>query len=131
MRKENWPEILAGEIKAAKSRPFSWGQHDCCAFAARVVQALTGEDFLQDFPAYHDAVGAGAILGEGTVEDIANVCLGEPIPPLSAQRGDVCLIDTPDGPALGICDGAWIWCAARTGLNCRPLADARHAWRVA
>lgn len=130
MKKENWPEILAYEIQAAKRRPFSWGTHDCCAFAARVVGAMNGKDVAAGF-LYQNEVQARALLEVfGGVEGIATSVLGEPIPALTAQRGDVCMVDTPDGPALGICDGAWIWCAAVAGLNRRPLADARKAWRV-
>jgi len=131
-RFENWPEILADEIKAAKKRPFSWGSHDCASFAARVVEAMTGKDFTFLFNGYNSAeVAAEVIAQNGGLEAMVTRCLGVPIPPLCAQRGDVCMIDTPEGPALGICDGAWIWCAGLTGLNRRPLSSAIKAWRVA
>lgn len=131
MRVENWPELLAEEIKAARARPFSWGVHDCCAFAATVVAQMTGRDFMVDFPDYQDEAGAEAIIQQhGGVEGIATRCLGDPIPVLKAQRGDVCSVDTEQGPALGICDGLVVWCAALRGLSFVPLAKARMAWRV-
>lgn len=132
MRVENWPELMAAEIEAAKQRTFRWGIHDCCAFAANVVAQITGRDFMIDFPDYQDEAQANYVMSAwGGVEGIATRCLGEPIAPLQAQRGDVVSVDTELGPALGICDGAVVWAAAVRGLVALPLAKARRAWRVA
>lgn len=131
MRKEQWPEILADEIEAARGRPFAWGSHDCCAFAARVVQAMTGVDFLANFAPYHDKAGANALLsGHDGVRDFATACLGNPIPPLKAQRGDIVVVDTKDGEALGICNGSHHVCASLRGIEVVPFGEALAAWRV-
>lgn len=49
MRRLNWHQHLAQTLQAAMTRPFSWGEHDCCLFAADCVQAVTGVDVAADF----------------------------------------------------------------------------------
>lgn len=138
-RKENWPEILAAEIQGARKRPFSFGTHDCCAFAARVVEAMTGVNWKDTFLTYTDAAGAQDIIDEqGGVESLATQCLGPPIPPLCAQRGDVCLVELSGADigehgafVLGICDGARVVVARPpAGIVQLPLRMAVKAWRV-
>lgn len=130
-RREDWPEILAVQIKAAEMRPFCWGSHDCCAFAARVVQAMTGVDFMADFPEYADEARAQALIAEyGGVQGIAGLCLGAPIAPAFAQRGDVVLMPTEKGDALGICIDHRAVFASGRGLAFCPMAACRQAWRV-
>lgn len=131
MRFEQWPELMAEAIEGARKRPFSWGSHDCCAFAARVVTAMTGRDFMADFGAYQSETEAAALLAaNGGVRGIAAACLGAPIPPLCAQRGDVVVIDTEAGEALAICDGALVISAAPRGVTLFKLDRALAAWRV-
>lgn len=48
--------------------------------------------------------------------------LGEPISPLEARRGDVCMVDN----ALGLCRGEWVECIDRM----QPLERAECAWRI-
>ena len=130
-RKQSWPEILAIQIKAAEMRPFSWGSHDCCAFAARVVEAMTGVSFMTDFPEYSDEARASVLVGEfGGVEGIAGLCLGEANAPAFAQRGDVVLMPTDQGDALGICIDHRAAFASARGLAFHPVSACRVAWRV-
>lgn len=130
-RFEAWPELLAAELSAARKRPFAWGTHDCCAFAARMTLALTGTDFMAGFPAYDNEADARAILQAHVgVRGIATRCLGEPIPALQAQRGDVVLLSQPTGEILGICAGAVIACPGLTGLVLVPITQGLMGWKV-
>ncbi len=102
-------------------------------FAAGVVRDLTGADFAAPFrDAYADRDGAGLVLAEmGGVEAIATAFLGAPLEkPAFAQRGDVVMVQTDEGPALGICDGANAWLAGPRGLVHRPMLYWLKAWRV-
>lgn len=131
MRKENWPELLADELRAADARPFSFGVHDCCAFAARVVAAMTGRDLMAQFPAYDSDEGAQAILmAHGGMAGIWTHCLGEPIAVAYAQRGDVVMMPTERGDAAGICLGSQAAFAAPVGVACHALQQVTKAWRV-
>jgi hypothetical protein len=133
LKRDDWPERLAEEMRAAHARPFSFGSHDCCAFAARCVAAQTGRDFMADFPPYDTEAGAAAVLeARGGVRGIATACLGEPIAVNFAHRGDVVLMPTPAGDALGVVTSSGRHAAFPTarGLVVQPLAACELAWRV-
>ena len=38
MRRDDWKLQLRAELAAADRRAWKWGEHDCCAFAARVAE---------------------------------------------------------------------------------------------
>jgi len=96
-RFERWPLLLDQAIEAARQRPFAWGTHDCCSFAAGVVHALTGHDafaqFTASFGVYTDERGAlRALAAAGGVAAIATGQLGDPVPVPQARRGDVVMV---------------------------------------
>lgn len=133
MKRPDWPERLAEEIKAAAGRPFTFGRHDCCAFCAGAVRAQTGRDLMAGFARYDDAAGAQQILDtRNGVRGIAQDCLGDPIPVAFAQRGDVVLLPTARGDALGIValDGRRALFAGPRGLSVEALGACTMAWRV-
>jgi hypothetical protein len=39
-RPENWPALLWAFVQGRQSRPFAWGDHDCCLFGADWVREL-------------------------------------------------------------------------------------------
>ncbi len=132
-RFEDWPRRLAAAIEAARGRPFSWGEHDCALFAAGVVRELTGEDLAASFRGrYRSKAEAVAILGaRGGLEAVATSALGAPLgTPALAQRGDVVLVQTDEGLALGICCGPHAAVTGPQGLAFAPMPAWLKAWRV-
>lgn len=134
-RFEDWPARLGKFLVEHRSKPFAWGANDCCLFACNGIRAIIGLD-----PAagkfrgqYRGAAGAVRLLKkEGGVEAIAErVCreLGFMEWPAVAQarRGDLVLRETPDGPALGVCDGHL---AVFHGSAVVRLTECRRAWRI-
>ena len=132
MRHENWPELLAEELEGARERPFSFGAgHDCTAFAMRIVAALTGRDHLAEFPAYTTETEAAAILAaHGGLRAMATRQFGAPIAVAYAQRGDLVLLPTERGDALGICMGSGAAFAAPVGVTVMAMQQVVAAWRV-
>lgn len=135
MRRENWPTELANYIDKRSKMPFEWGTNDCCTFACSWVHILVGFDPSVEFRCYHDAKSALKLLKEeGGVEVIAvNVCQqwGWPeCPPLQAQRGDVVLMDTPQGAAMGICLGSRCAFPGVDGITFKLTGEVRRAWRI-
>lgn len=127
---------LAAYVGAATERPFRWGEHDCALFAAGWVATVTGIDPAADLRGtYHDEAGARAVLGEDPEAWFAGTAVAHgmiAIDPRFARRGDVCLLDYGDGPALGICTGAELVLPARpSGLARFRLSRAHRAWRIA
>ena len=113
------------------ARPFRWGVHDCCLWAADCVQAQTGTDPAAGLRgAYADAVGALRLLRNlGGLRVVASRA-GEPIAPMAAAEGDVGLIPAGKRACLAVCFGeAWML-AGTHGLVPQPLDRAVAAWRV-
>lgn len=105
--------MLDSYLAERRSVPFAWGLQDCCTFAADWVSLRTGRDPMVDLRGLTSAKQAmrqmqalGGFLAAGAQR------LGDPIGPLFAQVGDVCLL--PTGPrqtaakgwAFGICNGS-------------------------
>lgn len=129
----DWPRRLASAIEASRAKPFVWGEHDCALFAAGVVHELTGQDFAAEFRGRYDShAGAVALLGaRGGLEVVVTAALGAPRAlPRLAQRGDVVMVDTDLGPALGVCAGGYAACAGPEGLQFVPMERWQRAWEV-
>lgn len=135
-RHEDWPRCLDEAIAVARVQPFAWGRHDCCLFAADCVVAMTGEDPAAAWRDRYDNADDGyALLTERHRGDLAaavDAVLGLRLPgPAFAQRGDVVLIDTSNGLALGVCAGRHHLIPAKpVGLVPFRLSQALAAWRI-
>lgn len=132
MRVDRWENRLLEIIDEWKSRPFEWAVNDCCVFAARCVDVITGSDWVGDLgQCYHDKASAYAyIAAEGSIEASVTKRLGDPVPRLLARRGDACLVDTPDGPGVAVCVGSVALIPGPNGLISKPLRSVIKAWRV-
>lgn len=135
-RFEDWPVRLASFIEGAEKRPFLWGEWDCCLLAADWVLAATGFDAAADFRGkYATAAGARRLIKKHgdmltMVRSLTEAHGMREINPKMAQRGDVCLVESIHGDALGVCIGARIACAGIDGLTDLPMPFAKAAWRV-
>lgn len=132
MRRADWPTRLAGVVEGRRQLPFSWGAHDCCAFAAACVEAVTGIDHFAAWRGrYRSRMGAMRWIAEaGGLPVLVSRALGEPDLPGRAQRGDVVLIGTRAGFALGVCVGSTIACAGPQGVTFVPLNEGLQCWHV-
>jgi len=137
----DWPLRLDAAVEAARGLPSGYGegQSHCCLFASGVVQAITGTDVYAWFRGrYRDERGAyvalrrfaGGDVPEAVAKIAADVGAPEILPEL-AGRGDVVLIDTPDGPAMAICLGATVTTVLKpAGLAFLPRGVITRAWKV-
>lgn len=118
----------------AATPAFSWGRADCCTFAARIVQEMTGRDLLASFRGHYDtARGALRLINQGGgLEHLITQRLGAPLPLVArAQRGDVVLARTLQGePTVGVCVGEKIAVQGLQGVLFLPLAAGVIAWSV-
>jgi hypothetical protein len=132
MRHEDWGKRLRETVEQWRAEPFVWGQNDCCMFAARCVDAITGSEWVADLQScYTDEASARAyIAAEGSIKDSVTRRLGEPVPRLMARRGDVCLVETETGPSLAVCVGASVVGPGVERQYMLPLAGVICAWRV-
>ncbi len=142
-RREDWPEALARVVQSAHDQPFSWGSHDCAAFAAAAIEAMTDIDLLEPFRGrYSDADSAKAALraaGHRSLYHFLCRQFGQPVHPVHAGRGDIALAHGEDGPALGVItgkDALFVGEAQiggrvlKAGLVAVPKCDLRHCFKV-
>jgi len=113
VRREDWLPRLERLIADAESKPFAWGQHDCCTFDTR-FGALR---WLAD-------------RGFASLEDALNVFAGQRLAaPLLAGRGDLVLVNET---TVGVVDGTAcrVAClnADGAGLVFLPPRLATAAW---
>lgn len=130
-RVPDWPERLAEAVYAARHEPFVWGAHDCAIWTFDAVAEMTGTASHADAwrGRYSTALGSERImrkLGWQTMEEAVTALLGDPIPPLMAQRGDLVMA----AGSVGLCIGPWAQMIGEYGPDTILMADADAAWRI-
>ncbi|HEE9631311.1 TPA: hypothetical protein R8E83_003592 [Escherichia coli] len=131
MRKPDWQIKLGETIAAATERPFLWGEHDCCLFAADCAVVVCGIDPAEKYRGtYSDALGARkALLKNHKTIDAAIGAYFKEVPPALAQRGDLVVLNTEQGRVAGVVWGLGVWVTTPDGVRCvRKKPD--RAWRV-
>lgn len=131
MKHPDWHNRLIAVIRAAEKRPFLWGEHDCCLFAADCAEAMTGDNFADGWRGtYNSETGAKKALlrGGGSLEKVLSKYLDE-VPVKMAQRGDVAVVENAGTRCAGVIYGGAVWVPGEEGLVClriKPLST----WRV-
>lgn len=133
MRYENWPERLNKFISDNNKKPFTWGEHDCCLFAANAIREITGFDYAEELRGSYSTIKEAVVILNkiGGVKKLASSYLSEEINPMMAQRGDLVLIETDEhGETLAICIGDKCVAPGMTGLQFAKMSTALTAWRI-
>ena len=134
-RLHDWDVRLYELVAEARGWRFAYGRCDCVFFASACVEAVTGVGLTKGLGLrYRTARGAlGAMrryCGADTVEQLATFVLGEPVPPLLAQRGDIVGHPGVDG-GLGVClGGQAVFMRPVSGFGVVPMVEIRLAWAV-
>lgn len=131
MRRNDWPQRLAEFIESTHAEPFCYGSHDCCMFAGRAVEAMTGENPTLQWN-YSNEIGAKRLLArKGGLVQMLSETLGIPIHPSEAGRGDVVLAELDLGPSVGICLGRMcVFATEPAGVLMLGREIAHLAWRI-
>ena len=132
----DWRPRLRAFLAAQTEAPFVMGGidgMDCGAFAGGAIEAMTGENpHAKVAGKYKTMAGAlRALKRLGHDDHVAyTASLLTEIEPLYATFGDIAVVDSPEGPALGVVVGAHIEVRAPGGRGVVPLTDAVRAFRV-
>ena len=126
------------EIEAARTRPFSYGDHDCCLFAANVVEAMTGVDPATEWRGrYCSKRGAYQFIQElGGLGKLVSSVFGEPVCRNQVHKGDLALmeivgVDGKEEVALGVCTGTICYVARHeTGVLTVRRDCMLYGWKV-
>ena len=114
------------------ARPFRWGVHDCCLWAADCALALSGVDHAATYRGtYSSAAEALRLVQQLGGLDAIGAMAGPECPPMCACVGDVGLVTDEGRELLGVCMGTVWLVPASHGLGALPLDAAVKAWRVA
>ncbi len=129
MKTDGWEKRLNEFLDSVG--PFEWGSNDCCMFAVKAVEVMTGEDHGKPYRGYKTGLGAARRLEKhGGVEGIATIELGAPKPILYVKRGDVVSVKNDGNLLLGICLGDKIAAVSETGLVFLSTDTIQNAWSV-
>jgi hypothetical protein len=132
-RLNDWQARLGAYLADCRARSFEIGRHDCALFAAGAVEAMTGHDPAAEWRGRYTTQRGGlrVLRRAGFRDHIAAVAAQFPeIPVPSALPGDLAVINTDDGPALGVMQGAAIYVLGPGGLGLMPRNVAARAFRV-
>lgn len=133
-RPHDWPERLAAAISAHETEPYELGRSDCFTFAMACVEAVTGADpsagRRKPYKTMRAALSAARKAGFADLPAIL-ASIGEPIPTAWAGRGDLAVVDGPEGPGFAVCEGAlFVGRAPRAGLQRINRSDVITAYRL-
>lgn len=133
-RLPDWRPRLVAFLTAAQRAPFRPGQHDCALFAAGAVAAMTGQDYAAPYRGRYTTIRGGirVLRADGFADHIALAAHHLPERPVAfARAGDLAVVPTEDGPALGVVQGAGIYVLSPAGgLSLVPLTAATRAFGV-
>lgn len=142
-REEGWQKKLYEALIKYRNSPFKPGKHDCCFAICNVVKIYTGTDLAKSFRKYRTKKKIKNILTKyGSVESIADEVAKEynimEVPPLTAQRGDIVLVNGKDEDSdeplqtlavVGL-DGWHVYGAGSIGWNELTLQEVIKAWHI-
>lgn len=138
-RRPDWRAQLRVYVESVRGLAFVWGQMDCALFVAGAVEAMTGIDHTDGLRGKYDTAASALrtvrMLGYIDHVDMARAKFdeikdrGRPAPHL-AQVGDIAVIPTPAGAALGIVQGPRVFAMGERGLTTIDLLEATMALRV-
>jgi hypothetical protein len=124
-----WEQALANVIALARTRTVAYGTHDCCAFSASAVEAITGVDYLAEFRGYQTPREASVLLKKyGGLRNILIKYFGQPVDYKQARRGDVVLLPPH---TLGLCLGKRaLYPRKGGGLISQSLDPEQEVWHT-
>ena len=112
-----------------KRREFSYGDADCCQFAAFIVKELTGKDYAEQFKYESEAQALLLVGREGELVDFIGSILGKASSDL--KDGDPCIVDIPiAGQVCGIKLSDRVVCLTEKGMIQIPDRYLIAGWSV-
>jgi len=130
--KTDWRARL-GEYQATEARtPFEYGKSDCALFAAGALNAMTGTDPSANYRGRYTTLRGGLrILRKDGFRDHVEraAALLTEVPPQRVRVGDIAVVETADGPSLGVVQGEWVVVKTLSGLGFVPIDQAKRVFR--
>ncbi len=132
-RLPDWRARLLTYVANAAQTPFEEGKHDCALFFAGAVDAMTGVDFAAPWRGRYTTTRGGlrVLRRDGFADHVALAAYHLPgKPPAFLAVGDGAVVETDDGPALGVVQGAQVYILLPHGLGLVPVTAAARGFEV-
>jgi hypothetical protein len=133
MRLPDWKSRLIDYLNDVDGKPYALGTHDCALFAAGAVATMTGDDMAAPFRGrYRTLKGGLSRIRKAGFDD--HIALAQSrfaqVHPAYVAPGDLAVVDTGDGPALGVVQGEGIYVLGLDRLGVTGISDARLFLKV-
>lgn len=143
-RLAGWGALLDRYLAANRTRPFKWGEWDCCLFVCGAIEAMTGVDPAASFRGHYTSRAEAFDLMreaggfEPFIDQLATKLGLTEVSPLFAGRGAVVLANGgPGGRVLGLIalNGREVLMVGEApsgeeGIGVVPFSRVVRAWRV-
>lgn len=132
-RLPDWRPRLISYLAQANTRAFEPGVHDCALFFAGAAEAQTGVDYAAPYRGRYTTTRGGlrVLRKDGFADHIALAAHHFPeVGPAMAWPGDGMVVETDEGPALGVCQGRAIYLVGPNGPGLCSILQASRAFRV-
>lgn len=134
IRLPDWQARLSAWLREINGRPIEYGRHDCCLFGAGAIEAETGIDIAAPWRGRYTTLAGGrrVLRKSGYTDHVALIAATLPeIHASAAREGDIGLVETEAGPAVGVNQGTAIYVLGETGrLGFAPLTPATRMFKV-
>lgn len=134
IRLDDWQSRLRRWLPGVAFRAIRPGEHDCCLFGAGAIEAQTGIDLAAPYRGRYTTFAGGRriLRRDGYADHVALIAAHLPkAHPSEARVGDIVIVPTEDGPAVGVVQGAAAYVlAASGGLGLVPLLPVQHLFKV-
>ena len=130
-RREDWEQRLHAWHRQTLDIPHDWAANNCAFRAAGAIKAMTGEDLARGWRTKVKSKNSFLKLmreqGGNSLEDVADAFLSRTERPL---RGDLVMLDGPNGDFFGIKVGKTAVGPTQRGLEHVSMMQMKAAWRV-
>jgi len=128
----NRQDAIRTTMLSFANEPFKYGTLDCCLFAAKVAEQITGIDYSAGFDNYTEDDAAEYISEAGSLSDLVSKLLNRtPVDPDQLAIGDPVLVRIPViGDVIGIVSTGSVIVKSNHGAMRINLDRAVHGWSL-
>lgn len=128
-RSPDWSELLSQYISESRGKAFEYGSNDCCTFSCGAVQAMTGQDPMEEFRGkYCDLKSYLRMLRERGYSSLSDI-FDEKFPKIEvhrARRGDL----VGFRGSFGVSVGGRALFVGESDLELVPRPDWDASWGI-